>query len=333
MEFSLRPFLGLFIICVFTFITAKAQKELVYQPRAEYFQRLEPKGKILVGAGQASFSAFDDFIKASDSIVYPDIYMDYAGLDIFKKEKIKYSINKWMAYPFKIIPQIGLAMTHDGDPEKHFEQQVAKGLLDSNIEAFANEISKYPGKVMIRIGYEFNGHWNGYKPDSFKLAYIRVANVLRRVMNNRVALVWCMALDGDRHDYMNFYPGDEFVDWWSVDVFGEKHFTHPALKPFLASAHKHKKPVLIGESTPRKLSVQLGKESVQKWFYPYFKLMATNPGIKGFSYIYWDWSKTRWADWGNGRFGENPETKKFMIGELTNEIFQSETLLKGKLTE
>jgi len=325
MNISLRSVIGL---SLFSFLhlysnVANAQPELVYKPRAEYFQRLEPNGKILVGAGQASFSAFDDFISASDSVAYPNIYMDYAGLDIFQKEKMKTSINKWMAYPFKIIPQIGLAMTHDGNPEKHFEHLVAKGLLDSNIEVFAKEVSKYPGKVMIRIGYEFNGHWNGYKPDSFKLAYIRVAKVLRRVMNNRVAFVWCMAIDGDRHDYMNFYPGDEFVDWWSVDIFGEKHFTHPALKPFLESAHKHKKPVLIGESTPRKVSVQLGTESVQKWFYPYFKLMAENPGIKGFSYIYWDWNKTRWADWGDGRFGENAETKKFVIGELKKEIFQS----------
>ena len=304
---------GLLIFCVLSAASVIAQPEIKYRTRHEYGQRLEPKGKILVGAGQASFKAFDDFINASDSVVYPHIYMDYDGLDKLKREKIKNSIRKWMEYPFEIIPQIGLSMTHDGNPEKHYEQIIAKGLLDSNIEGYAEEISKYPGKIMIRLGYEFNGHWNGYQPDSFKLAYIRVANILRKKLNNRLALVWCMALDGDRFDFMKYYPGDAFVDWWSVDVFGEKHFTHPALRSFLDSAHKHKKPVLIGESTPRKVSVQLGMESVNKWFYPYFEMMAKNPGIKGFSYIYWDWSKTRWADWGDARFGENADTKKFVV--------------------
>jgi hypothetical protein len=106
-----------------------------------------------------------------------------------------------------------------------------------------------------------------------------------------------------------------------VDVFGEKHFNHKALQPFLDSAHAHRRPVLIGETSPRRISVQLGKESVQRWFRPFFEMMASNAGIKGFSYIYWDWSKTRWSDWGDGRFGENEETKAFVIQELKKPIF------------
>jgi len=300
-----------------------AQKPIAYKTRYEYGQRLEPKNKILVGAGQANHVSFNEFVKASDSVALPSIYMDYFGLDKFTNEQINKHIKIWESYPWPIIPQIGLAMTHDGKPEKHYEQKVANGLLDSQIVVFSNVLSNYKGNIMIRLGYEFNGHWNGYQPDSFKLAYNRVAKVLREKLGDRLALVWCMALDGDRHDYMNFYPGDTFVDWWSVDVFGEKHFTHKALQPFLDSAHGHKRPVLIGESTPRRISVQMGKESVKRWFQPYFSMMANNPGIKGFSYIYWDWSKTRWTDWGNGCFGQNPDTKKFMIQELKKSIFQS----------
>ena len=286
------------VLILFSLINFQVDAQIIYLPRAEYGQRLEPKGRIITGAGQASLSSFEEYISAVDSVVLPEIYMDYFGLEQITEKNVMGRMKNWQKFNWPIIPQIGLAMTHDGNPEKHYEHKIANGLMDSNIHVFSNAVSKYPGKIMIRLGYEFNGHWNGYEPDAYKMAYRRVAKILREKLGDRLALVWCMALDGERHDYMNFYPGDDFVDWWSVDVFGEKHFTHKALKPFLDSAHAHNRPVVIGESSPRRVSVQLGTESITRWFRPYFEMIANNPGIKGFSYIYWDWSKTRWADWG-----------------------------------
>jgi hypothetical protein len=248
--------------------------------------------------------------------------MDYDNLDNWKKEKLENKIGRWKQYPWIMIPQIGLAMTYDGNPEKHYEQRVAEGRYDSSIQLYANTLATYPGQIMLRLGYEFNGHWNGYEPENFVKAYRRVASILKEKLGKRLALVWCMALDGDKHDFMSYFPGDDVVDWWSVDVFGEKHFVHPILKPFLDSAHAHRRPVLIGECTPRRVSVQLGKESIERWFRPFFELLAENPGIKGISYIYWDWSKTRWTDWGDGRFGENAEVKKFVLEELKKPIFR-----------
>ena len=299
--------------------------QINYLPRTNYGQRLEPKNHIYSGAGQSDPKSFERYITGSDSVCLPEIYMDYVGLDHVTTESVTKKVNGWKRYPWNVIPQVGLAMTHDGKPEERYEHKVAEGLLDSNIHVFAEAISKYPGNIMIRLGYEFNGHWNGYKPDPYKAAYIRVAKILREKLGDRLALVWCFAIDGDNHDFMSFFPGDQYVDWWSVDVFGEKHFTHKALQPFLDSAHAHKRPVLIGESTPRKLPVQMGKESVERWYKPYFTMMANNPGIKGFSYIYWNWSKTPWADWGDGCFGENLETKAFMMRELKKDIFQHQS--------
>jgi hypothetical protein len=309
-------FSGLFLL-VHTFTLA----QWIYKQRHEYKQTLEPEGKILTGAGQSNLASYENFVSACDSSIFPDIYMDYFNLDNWKKERLENKIRDWQKFPWPVIPQIGLAMTYDGEPEKHFEKKVAEGLYDSTITAFAEGLQAWKGNLMIRLGYEFNGHWNGYEAEPFKSAYRRVAHILRKKFGDRLALVWCMALDGDNHDFMAFFPGDDVVDWWSVDVFGEKHFSHKALQPFLDSAHAHKRPVLIGECSPRKVPVQLGQESVDRWFSPFFKMMADNPGIKGFSYIYWDWSKTRWADWGNGRFGENPLVKAYVLGELKKEVF------------
>jgi hypothetical protein len=295
--------------------------QISYKPRKEYNQKLEPKGGIWVGAGQSGKNAFTEFTTASDSVKLPYFYMDYVGLDKFDTVKFRSRIRDWKSFPWKVVPQLGLSMTYDGKPKLHYEDKVAAGLYDNQIDLLAEELAKFSGPVMVRLGYEFNGHWNGYQPESFRKAYRHVAEKLRKKLGQNLSLVWCAALDGENHDFEAFYPGDDVVDWWGIDVFGEKHFKHPALAPFLEKADKHGRPVLIGECSPRRLSVQLGKESVEKWFQPFFQMLADNPGIKGISYIYWDWSKTPWADWGDGRFGKNQETKSFVIGELQNPIF------------
>jgi hypothetical protein len=295
--------------------------QIVYKSRKEYQQKHEPSGGIWVGAGQAGKNSFAEFTAACDSVKLPYLYMDYVGLDKLDTAKLRTRIRNWQSFPWKVMPQIGLSMTYDGKAELHYEDKVAAGLYDAEIDMLTTELGRFSGPVMIRLGYEFNGHWNGYQPESFRKAYRHVAGKLRKALGSNLSLVWCAALDGDRHDFEDFYPGDDVVDWWGIDVFGANHFQHPALAPFLKQADQHHRPVLIGECSPRRVSVQLGKESVEKWFKPFFQMLAENPGIKGISYIYWDWSKTPWADWGDGRFGTNPETRAFVTQELRNPIF------------
>jgi hypothetical protein len=66
------------------------------------------------------------------------------------------------------------------------------------------------------------------------------------------------------------------------------------------------KPVLIGESTPRYVGVLSGQTSWDTWFYPYFKFIADNPGIKMFCYINWNWANyPSWATWGDAQIQDN----------------------------
>lgn len=317
----MKIFLGLLLASIPLFAKGQQQSDS-YLPRHRYFQNGEPENEILIGAGQANLASFLEFAGATDSLYLPEIYMDYVNLKQISKDKISARVAGWKKVNWEIIPQIGLSMTFDGEPERRFEHEVDAGALDSNIVILGRTLAQFQGKMMIRLGYEFNGHWNGYIAKDFIPAYRRVAQMLRTHLGDKLILVWCMALDGSQHNFMDFFPGDDVVDWWSVDVFGETHFRHPALKPFLDSAHAHKRPVLIGECTPRKIPVQLGQESVDRWFKPFFNMIAQNPGIKGFSYIYWNWAKTPWSDWGDGRFGKNEVVKSYVNNELKNPIFR-----------
>ncbi|MBC7903766.1 MAG: hypothetical protein H7Y27_10095, partial [Gemmatimonadaceae bacterium] len=172
----------------------------------------------------------------------------------------------------------------------------------------------------IRVGYEFNGRWNGYDPAAYRQAFIRISTAFRENKVDNAALLWCFATDGGA-DFISFYPGDEYVDWWSIDLFSENHFADPKTTAFLDSALIHRKPVMIGESTPRKVSVQGGEQSWNRWFQPFFKLIKQHPHVKGFCYINWDWTTTRWSDWGDGRIEANSFIKEKFLDEMRSDLY------------
>lgn len=291
-----------------------------FRQRVDFGQLLEPENRIIHGAGQ-SHEAFLNYEKVMEPNQGPLIYMTYASLKGIENESWRKKMETIRNHSNYVIPQIGLSMTTDGKPEERYEHMVAEGHYDRQIEYLANQLNEYGQPVYLRLAYEFNGFWNGYKPEPLKQAWERVYKKFRQVGCKNVAFVWTFAVDGDEDDFMKFYPGDSLVDWWGIDVFADKHFTAPETKVFMDSSFAHKKPVLIGECTPRRVSVQLGQESWDRWFAQFFKMMNDYPNLKGFSYINWDWSKTRWEDWGDGRIEANELIKRKYNTTLSDPIF------------
>jgi len=151
---------------------------------------------------------------------------------------------------------------------------------------------------------------------------LRVAKV------DNVATVWCACPFNLGTDPVEpYYPGDNYVDWFGVDVFFARHITgkYKPVEDFLKLAIKHKKPVMIGETTAAGTGVEKGKESWDEWFKPFFKLIHDHKQIKAFCYINWDWLKDKtWGSpgtWGNCRIEENKVVKKNYINEMSNERY------------
>lgn len=201
------------------------------------------------------------------------------------------------------------------------ETSVAAGEHDDAIDALVTafgDCTNFPvfcgAPIWLRIGYEFNGEWNGYAPDAFKTAWQRITNKMRANphTNKYVANVWDFSSDAssDRLDYALWYPGDDYVDWWGVNVFSDKvgHAgpSNADTLKFLAEAKTRGFPVMLGECTPRGYSVELGSDAVDEWYKPYFELIA-NPAysIRFSSYINWDWSTSQWPTWGDAQVQKN----------------------------
>lgn len=247
-----------------------------------YFgRRLEPKGRhVLHGAGQDPVT-FAEYSRAMGKMK-PLIYMYYMGMRLDGRERLRALEKKLSRAGHYVIPQIGLSLP---------VEEILKGELKKEMESVCDGLRGYRRPVYVRLGYEFNLNHNKH-PEKFAEAWRVFSKVLRgKPGSDHVALAWCMTPDGDDGDFMAYYPGDEFVDWWSYDPFTPQHMTHKFTIRFVEAARERRYPVLIGESTPRWLSARQGELSWTVWFKRYFDQMEKHPHVKAFCYIAWDWAK------------------------------------------
>lgn len=104
---------------------------------------------------------------------------------------------------------------------------------------------------------------------------------------------------------MGYYPGDAYVDWWSIDLFEKKFIANATTAQFFDSAEVHGKPVIIGEATPTNSGVGDGQTSWDNWYEVFFNLIRNEPVIKGFCYINRNWKYMSSLDWGNARIQDD----------------------------
>ncbi len=173
----------IFMIALLTLVSWSDGAE---STRPYFGARLEPTdGRIMSGAGQRpeSFKDYYDSIGTNKPVVYRT-YMKLGAADTPARfAKLKEELGK---YPQTfLIPQIGLSMTGSRKHEEHYEHKVAAGELDAQIDQFCAGLKDLGRPAFIRIGYEFNGHWNGYKPATYKAAFRRVTEKIRKCAEER----------------------------------------------------------------------------------------------------------------------------------------------------
>ena len=148
------------------------------------FRYLQPDDMDLMlhGAGQspAAFKSYWDFMPNSTK---PMLYMTYTSLNASSREDVQRYFAKLeedcASYTdeFYTIPQIGLSMTSGG---QGYDGAVARGELDEQISWLVDALQHTLTRpAYIRIGYEFNGDWNGYDPKTYPTAFARVAKAVR----------------------------------------------------------------------------------------------------------------------------------------------------------
>jgi len=264
-----------------------------------------PDGRVLHGAGQSP-DAFKRYWGALPGTP-PAIFMVYFG--VHKLDIVERQLDRYFEGYSDVIPQIGLTFAGKG-PGGRTQDRLVEGKFDEGLRGMARALRDTKRPVFMRPGYEFNGNWNGYNPDVYIEAFKRIHRIFEEEKAENVAFIWCYAGGGNQY-FMRWYPGDEYVDWWGIDIFMPRNITSRRTLRFLDSAIAREKPVMICESTPKNVGVLDGDESWELWFEPYFELVRSRNEIKGFCYINWNWANyERWSNWGDARIELNEDVLK-----------------------
>ena len=319
-----------------------------------------PQGKTMLILGQDLKSTWD-YISTS-SFPTPAGITTY--LNLYSLDGLGPNDTDWGAgpinaascvngYPNSVLV-MGIYMTEQYYPGGLTD--IANGKYDTQIKTLATFIKSANRPAYIRIGYEFEGQWNGFtNPATYIAAYKHIVDTIRPVAPNFVS-VWQAAaspidtvLRGYHPNITDWYPGDNYVDWCGLSFFlpqDSRQFTYA--DEMLNFARSHQKPVMICESTPQGYNLSnmtkanispvydgtAGQNSQAKtadqiwseWYAPYFNYIHQNAdAIRAVAYINADWnSQSQWSPpysqgyWGDTRVQENATIKQNWITEINS---------------
>lgn len=187
-------------------------------------------------------------------------------------------------------------------------ENISRGLCNTAIRRLGEFIAASGRTVYLRIGYEFNGDWNGYEPESYIKAFRTIVDKLHEMGVENFETVWQSYGYGSAAELLKWYPGDEYVDWMGYSYFDGM----AALigKGSLQLAREKGKPVFIAEAAPKRDNkVSDGDSLWRGWYASFLDHIARNADVIGaVSYINCDWESQRmWMGqgWGDSRLQVN----------------------------
>jgi hypothetical protein len=165
---------------------------------------------------------------------------------------------------------------------------VGRGGDDDEMRDWARQMAAFPGRILLRFRWEMdrpNLAGDVGLPADYIAAWKHVRQVFARENVRNVSWVWCPTAQGFQSGYaQDYYPGDDQVDWVCVDAYASRSLTplSQLVRPFLAWAGGHPKPIVIGEFG---VSRAWGASDRAGWLAAAANLVAENPQIKAVSYF------------------------------------------------
>ena len=276
------------------------------------------KGKILFFAGQ-NIDAIEDYIKTVG--IVPAGFMTYTSVQNTDSlaeqvdigagpDQARYFIDK---YPNTAL-QIGLYMVDA-------LEEVSAGDYDGNIDYLASFIKDSNRPVFLRIGYEFDGPHNHYDPAGYVKAFRYIVDRFRKKGVNNVAFVWHSFAAPVSRPLTDWYPGDEYVDWFGVSFFDQRD--EKLFAPMIRLARLHLKPMMVAEASPARTGTAAGEASWNGWFRRYFDFIEKN-NIRCFCYINVNWDSYpmfKEFSWGDCRLSASEFVKQHWLEEIKKEKY------------
>ncbi len=215
-------------------------------------------GKLAPPEKGVYFAAFPDF-GGEESIVTTQRINDFESL-INKKITWAYFSDNWLdniSFPYDEvstihnsghIPFIRMMARSDfeeaGADPVYTMQSIINGDFDAQLKAWAVEAKNIGYPLLVEFGTEANGNWfpwngehngGGTKdhygdpniadgPERFRDAYRHIINIFKAQEVNNIT--WFFHIDAHSEPDVawnkieNYYPGDDYIDWLGVSVYG-----------------------------------------------------------------------------------------------------------------
>ncbi len=289
-----------------------------------------PDGKVLHGLGQyisvyysdeENWQMVADYQAATDQI--PVLYSVYASIDPFLNSIDFTDFSELISahqHPYILVVGLGLLDSTYIDGNTNIPvQDILSGKLDNNIIQIADRIKSLNYPVFIRPGFEFGRGNDGLHSDpditaqEFVDVWIYIYNIFQSENITNVSWVW-NTVNPQSFNYLDWYPGDQYVDWWGINYFTSYQIDNS--DQFLADALSHQKPVMICESCPIQDEGTGNEANLDNWFAPYFYKIHSNSHIKAFIYISDPWDRGPFASWPDSRISTNEVISAAYASEL-----------------
>jgi len=150
---------------------------------------------------------------------------------VFPEQSIK-DIIKFGSVPYiRFMPRSGF--TQDKSDDVWTTQKIVDGVYDYDLKIWADGAKMINSAMMLEFAPEMNGNWfpwsglfNNKDPELYKKAYRHVVDLFRNAGVENITYVF--HVNGITwpvepwNTKQNYYPGDDYVDWIGVSVYGSQ---------------------------------------------------------------------------------------------------------------
>jgi prepilin-type N-terminal cleavage/methylation domain-containing protein len=130
------------------------------------------------------------------------------------------------------------------------------GQEDSTLATYAQAAKSYAKPIFLRWYWEMNLDDSGNKAcggynngTAYIAAWRHIWSIFNAAGASNVAFVWCPSVQSDASQY---YPGDKYVDWISVDGYDRQHQGISAFTDVFSKFYKQwvgsAKPIMVAET-------------------------------------------------------------------------------------
>ena len=224
--------------------------------------------------------------------------------------------------------------------------RIARGEFDYLLDDFAGWLNAQGERpVLLRVGYEFDGSWNGYDPEQYKAAFKYIRRYLEKRGVDNVAYVM-QSFGYASYETMELFYPEADADGPYVDWIGYSYFTNTNEKVGAEErrfARDHDLKVFIAEVTPHtgecsdQIDVVSDPVRAKQWISTFDQHVRENRDVvRAISYINARWNDSEYSPmWSqqqdhncpgyfansNARLNDNPEVAAFWGETISAPIY------------